>query len=93
MIVQYILHEGPQEPSRSLLMAVGSWNNDLHEEIYVFNQGFWNKDRALWSEVQKANWKDVILKDDFKTNLRKDVNGFFASEALYKSLAIPWKVL
>ncbi|THH31305.1 hypothetical protein EUX98_g2882 [Antrodiella citrinella] len=91
MVVQYLLHEGPQEPSRSLLVAAGAWDNDLHQEIYVFNQGFWNKDRALWEEVQKANWKDVIVKDEFKSNLRKDVNGFFASEQMYKSLAIPWK--
>ncbi|TCD70438.1 hypothetical protein EIP91_003519 [Steccherinum ochraceum] len=91
MVVQYLLHEGPAEPSRTLLMACGTWDNALHEEIYVFNQGFWNKDHGLWLEVQKANWKDVILKEEFKTNLKKDVNGFFASEDLYRSLAIPWK--
>ena len=90
--MQYILHEGPEEHSRSLLMAAGTFENDLHEEIFVFNQGFWSKDHSLWLEVQKANWRDVILKDEFKTNLKKDVRGFFSSEQLYKSLAIPWKV-
>ncbi|KAJ3518065.1 hypothetical protein NLJ89_g106 [Agrocybe chaxingu] len=49
------------------------------------------KDHGLWLEVQKADWKDVILKDEFKKALQKDVYGFFASESIYKELAIPWK--
>ncbi|KAK7695747.1 hypothetical protein QCA50_000384 [Cerrena zonata] len=88
---QYLVHDGSEEPSRRLLLAAGIWQNDLHEEIYVFNQGFWNKDHNLWVEVQKARWEDVILKEEFKTNLKKDVYGFFDSEDLYKSLSIPWK--
>lgn len=77
---------------RALLHAAGIWTNDLHEEIYVFDSGFWFKDANLWAEVQKADWEDVILEDEFKKNLQKDVFGFFDSEELYKNLAIPWKV-
>ena len=75
-----------------MMMAAGGWNAQLHDEILVFNSGFWQKDYRLWSEVQKANWADVILDDEFKTALKKDIYGFFDSEKLYKSLAIPWKV-
>jgi len=64
----------------------------LHNEIWVFNQGFWRKDAGLWNEIQKADWKDVILKEEFKKALKKDVYGFFDSEKLYKDLGIPWKV-
>ncbi|KZT13053.1 P-loop containing nucleoside triphosphate hydrolase protein [Laetiporus sulphureus 93-53] len=87
----YLLHEGPEAPSRALLMAAGAWKNLLHEEILIFNSGFWKKSHELWIEVQKANWDDVILKQEFKDALKKDINGFFSSESLYKSLAIPWK--
>ncbi|KAF9821282.1 hypothetical protein IEO21_00890 [Rhodonia placenta] len=87
----YLIHDGPEERSRTFLMAAAAWNNLLHEEILVFNQGMWNKDHALWVEVQKANWDDVILKQQFKDAMRKDIKGFFDSEDLYKSLAIPWK--
>ncbi|TFK43716.1 P-loop containing nucleoside triphosphate hydrolase protein [Crucibulum laeve] len=87
----FILHEGPEGPARSLLLAAGAWSDQLHDEIWVFNQGFWSKDHGLWVEVQKADWKDVILKDEFKKALQKDVYGFFASEEIYKELAIPWK--
>jgi transitional endoplasmic reticulum ATPase len=65
----------------------------LHDEIWVFNQGIWRKDPGLWQEVQKADWKDVILDEDFKTTLQKDVFGFFSSERVYLDLQIPWKVL
>lgn len=87
----FLLHEGPEEVARALLHAAGLWTNDLHEEIYVFDSGYWSKDANLWTEVQKADWEDVILEDGFKKNLQKDVFGFFDSEELYKSLAIPWK--
>ncbi|KAI0082447.1 P-loop containing nucleoside triphosphate hydrolase protein [Panus rudis PR-1116 ss-1] len=88
---QFLVHDGSDEPARQLLIAAGIWANELHEEIYVFNQGFWQKDHNLWLEVQKANWEEVILKDKFKTAMQKDIRGFFDSEMLYKSLAIPWK--
>ncbi|KAI0751550.1 P-loop containing nucleoside triphosphate hydrolase protein [Daedaleopsis nitida] len=90
-VQHYIVHDGPEERARSLVLAAGAWNAELHEEILVFNSGSWQKDHGLWLEVQKANWADVILKEEFKTNLQKDIYGFFESEKLYKSLAIPWK--
>ena len=83
---------GTQEVSRLLLLVAGAWAAQLHEEIWVFNQGFWQKDHGLWKDIQKADWKDVILKDAKKKALQKDVYGFFASEAIYKELGIPWKV-
>ena len=88
----FLLHEGPEEPARALLHAAGRWTNDLHEEIYVFDSGYWQKDGNLWREVQKTNWADVILEETFKKNLQKDVFGFFDSEELYQNLQIPWKV-
>lgn len=92
MVQHYILHEGPEQPARALLLAAGAWATQLHEEVLIFNSGFWQKDHSLWLDIQKANWADVILKDKFKTAVQKDVYGFFDSENLYKSLAIPWKV-
>lgn len=91
---QFIVHESTSEqPSRDLLIAAGAWSQTLHDEVWVFNQGFWEKDSGLWQEVQKANWADVILDEDFKTTLQKDVFGFFSSERVYLELQIPWKVL
>ncbi|KAI9001372.1 P-loop containing nucleoside triphosphate hydrolase protein [Trametes punicea] len=87
----YILHRGPEEPARAFLVAAGAWSDQLHQEVLVFDNGFWQKNHSLWTEVQKANWEDVILKEEFKVALKKDIYGFFDSEDLYKSLSIPWK--
>jgi transitional endoplasmic reticulum ATPase len=60
--VHYILSEsGSEEPAKDLILTAGIWTNALHDEILVFNNGWWYKDRALWLELQKADWKDVIL--------------------------------
>ncbi|ESK96282.1 atp-dependent zn protease [Moniliophthora roreri MCA 2997] len=87
----YILHDGPEENIRSMLLSAGIWANKVHDQIWVFDQGFWQKDGGLWHEVQKADWKDVILKEEFKKALQQDVYGFYKSEQLYKDLSIPWK--
>lgn len=89
----YILGEGPdsENQSRLLLLASGAWQYELHEEIWVYDQSYWDKSHDLWTEIQKADWKDVILKDDFKKAMQKDVYGFFSSEKTYKDLGIPWK--
>ncbi|KAJ7368476.1 P-loop containing nucleoside triphosphate hydrolase protein [Mycena albidolilacea] len=86
-----ILHQGPQDAARELILNYGLWSSSLHNEIWVYNQGFWQKDYALWQSIQTADWKDVILDDGFKKNLQKDIYGFFKSEPIYKDLAIPWK--
>ncbi|KAE9410154.1 P-loop containing nucleoside triphosphate hydrolase protein [Gymnopus androsaceus JB14] len=87
----FVLHKGSEQPSRQLLLECGVWAESVHNEIWVFNQGFWQKDGGLWSSIQKADWNDVILKDKFKKDFQKDVYGFFDSEELYKELGIPWK--
>ncbi|KAG6821559.1 hypothetical protein H0H93_000068 [Arthromyces matolae] len=90
-VARYLVHQGPEEPSRRLLLAVGAWSIQVHEEIWIYNDGFWQKDHGLWVDVQKGNWNDVILNSDFKRALQKDVYGFFSSKKVYKDLGIPWK--
>jgi AAA+ superfamily predicted ATPase len=74
-----------------LLMTVGEWTTELHDEIYVFDDSRWHKNKELWKSVQGASWDDVILDPGTKSNLMKDVQGFFSNRELYKKLAVPWK--
>ena len=74
-----------------LLMTVGEWTAELHDEIYVFGDGHWQKSKELWNSVQGASWEEVILNAGMKNNLMKDVQAFFNNCELYKSLAVPWK--
>lgn len=88
----FILHEGPPAFTRELLLAAGVWSDQLHQEIWIYNQS-WQKNAGLWHEIQKASWDEVILEDDFKRAIQKDVFGFFSSKDTYKELTLPWKVL
>ena len=75
-----------------LVFAVSQWTLELHEEIWIFDQGFWQKSQELYRSMEAASWDDVILDEDTKTVLIDDVEGFFDSKDLYKQFGIQWKV-
>ncbi|KAG8717124.1 hypothetical protein FRC08_008159 [Ceratobasidium sp. 394] len=74
----FILKEGKDEQaSLALIMASGYSQGAIGDSVL--------------EEVQKSDWKDVILSPDFKQEIQSDVKNFFASEAIYHELAVPWK--
>lgn len=75
----------------ALVLEAGKWTSQLHNEIFVFDDGRWTKSKELWKSVNGASWSDVILNPDMKKNLIEDVMGFFDNQALYKQFAVPWK--
>lgn len=96
----YILHKpeehGHVKPTVSatdkLVTAASQYSLELHEEILVFDQGWWQKNHELWASVQKAAWSDVILDEKMKRSLMADVEGFFDERENYREFAVPWKV-
>lgn len=89
--IHFLVHHDAAR-CQALLEAAGAWQTHLHEEILVFDDERWQKSHDLWVEVQKADWGDVILKEEFKEQVIDDAQGFFHSADLYKSLSVPWKV-
>ncbi|KAI9875250.1 MAG: hypothetical protein M1830_008706 [Pleopsidium flavum] len=95
----YILHkpegnETVQSQSAvtdKLITAASKYNLELHKEILVFDQGWWQKSRELWESVQKASWSDVILDEKMKESLIGDVEGFFDERDTYREFSVPWK--
>lgn len=75
----------------ALLLACGRWTKELHEEIFVFDQGRWSKSRALFKSVESSSWDDIVLLPGTKSKLIEDIQGFFENQDLYKSFAVPWK--
>ncbi|OAG05924.1 proteasome-activating nucleotidase [Paraphaeosphaeria sporulosa] len=75
----------------ALILAAGKWTSLLHEEIWVFDNGYWEKSKELWKAVEGSSWDDVILDPDMKAGLIQDVQGFFDNQALYAQYAVPWK--
>ena len=81
-----------QNKADDLIAAAASWTQELHDEVLVFDQGYWQKNKELWQNVQKASWDDVILKKARKEAIIEEVMGFFSAEEKYKEFNVPWKV-
>lgn len=84
--------KSPQDKADELLAAVGIWTEELHGEVLVFDQGFWQKNTELYNNIQKANWEDVILEEEKKESIINDILGFFKSGKRYAEYGVPWKV-
>jgi hypothetical protein len=87
---QYLLSPSVEATDR-LILEAGQWNSILHDEIWVFDQGYWQKSAELFESVKKASWDDVILKKDVKNAIINDVQTFFDSQDTYERLKVPWK--
>jgi transitional endoplasmic reticulum ATPase len=87
---QYVLSSSI-EATNKLLYETGVWTNELHNEIWEFDGGYWQKSADLWKSVQNSHWEDVILDDGLKKAIISDVENFFDSKETYDRLKVPWK--
>ncbi|SMQ50517.1 unnamed protein product [Zymoseptoria tritici ST99CH_3D7] len=90
VVNQYVLSSSVDATNR-LLMEAGQWSAQLHDEVWVFDGGNWQKSSELWKSVHKASWDDVILDPAMKGSIRNDVDSFFDSRDTYERLKVPWK--
>jgi transitional endoplasmic reticulum ATPase len=86
----YVISNSSNSTS-ALILAAGKFGVALHGEIWVFDQGYWQKDAQLWKSIQKSRWEDVILDPEMKKTIIGDVNRFFDGRATYERLKVPWK--
>ena len=82
---------GSNPSTDELLLEVGRWSYESHNEIYVFDDSQWEKSKELWESVQDASWDDVIMDPKVKQNLINDVQSFFENRDLYQKYKVPWK--
>jgi len=75
----------------ALLLAAGSWANELHGEVWVFDQGYWQKSAELFRSILSAKWDNVILDAGMKKAIIEDHLSFFDSRETYARLKVPWK--
>ena len=78
--------------AHDLILAASIWAEKSHEEVWVFDQGRWSKDKELWQAVQGAQYEDVILDEAVKGAIMRDVIGFFDAKKEYLEFGTPWKV-
>jgi len=74
-----------------LIKDATSWGLSLHEQVWVFDGGFWQKSAELYKSAQRSAWDQVILDEDMKKALISDVETFFDSQQTYADLKVPWK--
>lgn len=87
---QYVLGAS-EEVVNGLIRACSLYAIELHNQIWVFDGGYWQKSAELYKSVEKASWDDVILGEDMKKAIQQDVFRFFASRERYTKLRVPWK--
>ena len=86
---QYVI--GQEAVVNELMVAAGYYTSTLHDEIWVFDQGYWQKDRSLWGSIQNSLWDNVILDEGMKKSLIDVVQRFLDSRNQYERLGVPWK--
>jgi hypothetical protein len=74
-----------------LVLAAGQWGNELHEEVWVWDNGMWRKSAELYQSILKASWDAVILDEGMKKAIIADHQSFFDSRDTYARLKVPWK--
>ncbi|OAL52718.1 ATP-dependent Zn protease [Pyrenochaeta sp. DS3sAY3a] len=86
----YILTSAPHKLDELLKQAT-TWGIALHNEVWVFDGGWWQKSAELYNSVAKSSWDDVILDEGMKKSLIADVENFFNGQDTYEKLKVPWK--
>lgn len=86
----YLLGQS-KEATEACMLATCQYSNDLHQEIWVFDKGFWQKSGELWRSVEHSSWEDVILEESMKKAIMGEINKFFDSREKYQRLKVPWK--
>lgn len=87
---QYVL-AADRLRAQALVLAAGRWSSELHGEIWVFDQGYWQKSRELYASIENASWDAVILDSAMKRSIIEDHLTFFAAREAYAALKVPWK--
>jgi transitional endoplasmic reticulum ATPase len=88
--VFYILTSNKTK-AHQLMLTAGQWTNELHNQVWVFEDGWWQKSTELFDSFQKSSWDVVILDPDMKKSLIEDHLSFYRSHETYAKLKVPWK--
>ncbi|EGN99556.1 hypothetical protein SERLA73DRAFT_52154 [Serpula lacrymans var. lacrymans S7.3] len=87
----FVFNAADDGAGRALLRAVYMWAGSLKDEIWVFQNGGWEKNAPLYQSIQLSNWENIVLENSFREGLRRDTKTFFANKEIYDSLDIAWK--
>ncbi|WWC86545.1 uncharacterized protein L201_001422 [Kwoniella dendrophila CBS 6074] len=90
-VTQWHIITDEPKAAEDFVRSCSDYCSTFSDVVWVFEQGGWRPDKALYESVQKASWDDVVLNDTFKNALQSDYRSFYKSEKIYKDLGVPWK--
>jgi len=90
LVNNYILSP-TRRAAEQLVLAAGRWSDELTDEVWVFDGGYWQKSRELFESVRGSTWDAVILDPDMKKTIIDDHLSFFAARDTFARLKVPWK--
>jgi len=79
------------ELADAFFTAVCAWNSAVEEAIMVFQDGYWQKNRALYVAIQSATLDTLVLGGTLKADLHRDLAAFFDAQHVYERSGIAWK--
>ena len=77
--------------AEDFLDAVCEWSVDVHGEILVYQDGFFEKDKDLFDSIKGASFDNLVMPDSLKQEIQTDFAQFFNSRADYERHGIPWR--
>lgn len=70
---------------------VCEWCEEVRGQVLVFDGGYWQKSKELFTAIRAATFDNLILPASLKDEIRSDLKQFFASREVYERYGIPWK--
>ncbi|KAF2201515.1 ATP-dependent Zn protease-like protein [Delitschia confertaspora ATCC 74209] len=90
-VVNHYILTSEVEKVDELIKEATEYGAQLHDEVWVFDGGYWQKSRELWNSIENARWENVILEEGMKKAIISDVENFFDGQDTYSKLRVPWK--
>jgi AAA+ superfamily predicted ATPase len=77
--------------AEDFINAVCEWSSEVHGEILVYQDGYFNKDKELFDAIKSATFDNLVLRDSLKHEIQNDFAQFFNSRETYERYGIPWR--
>ncbi|HSK63051.1 MAG TPA: ATP-binding protein [Pyrinomonadaceae bacterium] len=80
-----------QKLAEEFLDAVCEWSCEVRTEILVYEGGYFEKDKDLFTAIKSATFDNLVLRDSLKQQIQNDFTQFLNSRETYERYGIPWR--
>lgn len=77
--------------AKEFFARVCAFSSEIHGEILVYRNGYWQRDKALLEQIAHATLDGLVLPDSVLEALEMDVAGFFGAREIYGRQGVAWK--